>query len=242
MQEKEEKVNDIDKVLKAKQKELEELNLQLLQRREDIQKTHKSLEQPDRTSKVQETEDASQYSVQSEALGSDAEDDTLEQPSQEDTLSLPLSQHLVKKKLKELVSQTITSTTRDTDSYSRRRKALELDFIRFGRKTRNDKDVQLFLRVLKGYKRQHPEHSDNHLQLNIPELKSILNVTQQIKIMSQDLQKYLEAYNKDLAEEFDKLKSQKSQKTKYLPFQMLQDNFYKACKIKLEDLLNYSQD
>lgn len=232
---KEEQINNLDKLLKSKQKELEDLNLQLIHSREDLLNSCKSSEHQASASLTQELDDTSQYSIQSEALDSEAEVANNEYPPQEELLSLPLSQSFVKKKIKELLSQTISTSTKDSDTYSRGKKALELDFIRFGRKTWNDKDVKLFLRIMKGYKKQQIDHSDHQPHLKVQNLKNILNTTQQIINMSQDLKKYLDAQNKDMTDELEKFKSQKS---KYLPLQLIHDNFQKISMMKLEDLQN----
>lgn len=235
----ESKLSDLQDEINLKNKELEELNLLIIQRKEDLIDTSLTTIHHNSASEDANTSDQSLYSIQSEDANSDNEADKQDSSQTEETLSLPLQPSTVKRKLKELAQQTICTTTKDTDPYSRGRRQLENDFVRYGRKTWNDKDVKMFLRICKGYQKQSFSLKDTVEQEKFPDMRIILTPTLQIKFLSQSLLKDLESYKENITAELERLKNSKS---KNLPFQLIHENFHNSCQLKIGDLLKTSRE
>lgn len=218
-----------------KKKELEDILQEITHRKDESSKLRNS-HIPSENSIIDEQ---STYSIQSEDLDSEKEIDVQDSTS-EDNFALPLSLSQVRKKLKELTQQTTTASpsTRTLDPYARGRRLLENDFIRYGRKTWNEKDVQMFLRICKGYQKQ-PSQASNDSSYNIPELKNLHSLSLRIKLAVQDLITELDTYRKSILDELDQLKTAKC---KYAPLQILQENFYKTFHKKLDELSVYSKE
>lgn len=187
----------------------------------------------------------STYSIQSESNDSDKEYESACQSGNEDDLPLPLPITQVKKKLKELAKQTISPTSIISDSYTKKKSLLEKDFIRFGRKHWNDKDVELFLRIHKGnQKAQQNSLEDTVAQhektksWNFSYVNSLLKSTAQIKLLTQEALQELSTHQSNILEVIDQLKSSH---VKYIPFLTLQETYHKIISKKLESIMELNQ-
>lgn len=227
----EDKYTDLQNEIAVKTKELETLNNQINEKSHYLKELnlkigenqHMNVPMPEQMNLSQ----ASTYSIVSEDEYSE------ENNASSEFYQLPLTATQVKQKLKDLSLQANAFQSQaNQDNHPKGMKYLEKDFIRFGRKTWNDKDVISFLRLYKKpYISSNAKTATLHPQVLLDVTHSILQVHFSLK----DIETSIMNYHKDMTAEIDCLQKQKP-KIKCMPLQQLHENFFKLISDKLEEI------
>lgn len=198
----EEKHKKIDKDIKTKRRQLKELENQIKVRSEELE-----IKEQEFDFKKNQIEQLHQEIAEKNKVDAIAQ-------TEEDTEEYSIVSGSANDDSVEPTNQSTPIKT-----YKNGQNQLELDFIRFGRKVWNDKDVKNFLRTYKNIHSSQttPKRKENEIQLNIEKL--VIDISATIKTIyhgAQELLEELKKYNDKINMEIELIKASRN---KYMTLQ-----------------------